>query len=109
MQHRVALARALANGPSLVLMDEPFAALDQGTREDMQDHLRHVQATTGMTVLFVTHSLDEALYLGDRIVVLNDGRIAADHAVPRTPGPRTREADPELARAIRTTTQRNQP
>lgn len=109
MQHRVALARALANGPSLVLMDEPFAALDQATREDMQDHLRRVQATTGMNVLFVTHSLAEAFYLGDRVVVLADGRIAADHTVPRPPGPRTREPDPELVRLIRTTTQREEP
>jgi ABC-type nitrate/sulfonate/bicarbonate transport system ATPase subunit len=109
MQHRVALARALANGPSLVLMDEPFAALDHRTREDMQDLLLDVRRATGMNVLFVTHSLDEALYLGDRVVVLNGGRIAADHRVSRAPGPRTREPDHELARLIRTTMQRNQP
>ena len=109
MQHRVALARALANGPSLVLMDEPFAALDEQTRADMQDHLLQVRRTTGMNVLFVTHSLDEALYLGDRIVVLRGGRIAADHTVTRAPGPRTREPDHELARQIRTTTQREEP
>ena len=109
MQHRVALARALANGPSLVLMDEPFAALDHHTRQDMQDLLLHVQRTTGMNVLFVTHSLDEALYLGDRVVVLNRGRIAADHTVPPTPGCHTREPDHELAQLIRTTLQREQP
>jgi len=102
MRQRVALARALANGPSLVLMDEPFAALDQHTREGMQDLLLDVQRTTGMNVLLVTHSLDEALYLGDRVVVLNRGRIAADHSVPRTFGRRTREPDRELARHIRT-------
>ncbi len=107
MQHRVALARALANGPALVLMDEPFAALDQHTREDMQDLLLHVQRTTGMNVLFVTHSLDEALYLGDRVVVLNGGRIAADH--PRVTGRRTREPDRELAGLIRTTMQKEHP
>lgn len=109
MRHRVALARALANGPSLVLMDEPFAALDQHTREDMQDLLLHVQRTTGMNVLFVTHSLDEALYLGDRVVVLFGGRIAADHRVPRAPGRRTREPDRELAGLIRTTMQKDHP
>lgn len=109
MQHRVALARALANGPSLVLMDEPFAALDHQTRQDMQDLLLHVQRTTAMNVLFVTHSLDEALYLGDRVVVLNRGRIAADHTVPRTAGDRTREPDRELAGLVRTTLQREQP
>lgn len=109
MAHRVALARALANGPSLVLMDEPFAALDAATREDMQDLLLDVQATTGMNVLFVTHSLEEALYLGDRVVVLNGGRVAADHDVPRARGPRSREVDRELAALIRTTIQREEP
>ncbi len=109
MQHRVALARALANGPSLVLMDEPFAALDEQTRAEMQDLLLDVRRATGMNVLLVTHSLDEALYLGDRVVVLNGGRIAADHTVTRAPGPRTREPDHALARVIRSTTQREEP
>ena len=109
MRHRVALARALANSPSLVLADEPFAALDQHTREDMQDLLLDVRRTTGMNVLFVTHSLDEALYLGDRVVVLNHGRLTADHSVPRASGRRTREPDHELARHIRTAMQREEP
>lgn len=109
MRHRVALARALANGPSLVLMDEPFAALDHQAREGMQDLLLDLQRTTGMNVLLVTHSLDEALYLGDRVVVLDGGRIAADHWVPRPTGRRTREPDRELARLVRTTMQRKQP
>lgn len=109
MRHRVALARALANGPSLVLMDEPFSALDQHTREEMQDLLLRVQRGTGMNVLLVTHSLDEALYLGDRVVVLDGGRIAADHRVPRDSGRRTREPDRELAALIRTTMQREHP
>lgn len=108
MQHRVALARALANGPSLVLMDEPFAALDHGTREEMQDHLLRVHEATGMTVLFVTHSIDEALYLGDRVVVLQRGRVAAEHHPSRPAGRRTRELDDELARTIRTTIVRGQ-
>lgn len=109
MQHRVALARALANGPSLILMDEPFAALDEQTREGMQDHLLEVRRRTGMNVLFVTHSLDEALYLGDRVVVLRGGRVAADHTVPRTAGVRTRDPDQAIARDIRTSTQREEP
>lgn len=109
MQHRVALARALANGPALVLMDEPFAALDEGTRGEMQDLLLGVRRATGMNVLLVTHSLDEALYLGDRVVVLRGGRIAADHTVTRAAGPRTREPDHALARQIRSTTQREEP
>ena len=109
MAHRVALARALANGPSLVLMDEPFAALDHLTREAMQDQLLALQRTTAMNVLFVTHSIDEALYLGDRVVVLNGGRITADHDVRRAPGQRTREPDRQLSRDIRTTIQREEP
>lgn len=109
MQHRVALARALANRPSLVLMDEPFAGLDHLTRERMQDQLLMLQAAEGMNVLFVTHSIDEALYLGDRIVVLNHGRIDADHDIAHVPGRRDRAPDLELTHLIRSTIQGNQP
>jgi len=109
MQHRVALARALANRPSLVLMDEPFAGLDHLTRERMQDQLLMLQRTEGMNVLFVTHSIDEALYLGDRIVVLNHGRIDADHDITHVPGQRDRAPDLELTHLIRSTIQGNQP
>ena len=104
MQQRVALARALANRSSLVLMDEPFAALDHQTRERMQDELLALQRAEGMNVLFVTHSIDEALYLGDRIVVLKHGRIAADHHVAHVPGQRSRTPDIELTRLIHSTT-----
>jgi len=109
MQHRVALARALAHSPALVLMDEPFAGLDALTREAMQDQLLELHRAMAMNVLFVTHSLDEALYLGDRIVVLDGGRLDADHDVPRLPGPRTREPDLELTRTIRSTIQKDTP
>lgn len=108
MQHRVALARALANRSSLVLMDEPFAGLDHLTRERMQDQLLMLQAAEGMNVLFVTHSIDEALYLGDRIVVLNHGRIDADHDITHVPGQRDRTPDLELTHLIRSTIQGNQ-
>ncbi len=104
MQQRVALARALANRSALVLMDEPFAALDHLTRERMQDELLALQRAEGMNVLFVTHSIDEALYLGDRIVVLNHGRIDADHDVAHMPGQRSRTPDIELTRLIHSTT-----
>ena len=104
MQQRVALARALANRSALVLMDEPFAALDHLTRERMQDELLALQRAEGMNVLFVTHSIDEALYLGDRIVVLNHGRIDADHDVAHMPGQRSRAPDIELTRLIHSTT-----
>ena len=103
MQQRVALARALANRPALVLMDEPFAALDHLTRERMQDQLLELQRTEGMSVLFVTHSIDEALYVGDRVVVLGDGRIRADHDVDHDQGPRSRAPDPGLVALIRST------
>jgi ABC-type nitrate/sulfonate/bicarbonate transport system ATPase subunit len=104
MQQRVALARALANRSALVLMDEPFAALDHLTRERMQDELLALQRAEGMNVLFVTHSIDEALYLGDRIVVLNHGRIDADHDVAHMPGQRSRTPNIELTRLIHSTT-----
>lgn len=75
MQHRVAIARALARKPSMVLMDEPFAALDYFTREAMQRELLSIHAQTHMGSLFVTHNIDEALLLGDTICIMADGRI----------------------------------
>jgi taurine transport system ATP-binding protein len=79
-QQRVAIARALAAPTSLLLLDEPFAALDALTRERLQDDIRAVSHETGRTSVFVTHSADEAVFLGSRIVVLTDrpGRIALD-------------------------------
>jgi NitT/TauT family transport system ATP-binding protein len=79
-QQRVGLARALAVEPKLLLMDEPFGALDALTREQLQGQLLEVVAAKGLSVLFVTHSIDEAIYLSDRIVVMgvNPGRIIAD-------------------------------
>lgn len=78
MAHRVALARALAREPALVLMDEPFAALDYFTREAMQRELLRLHLTEGMGALFVTHNIDEALLLGDRICIMADGKISAE-------------------------------
>lgn len=79
-QQRVGLARALAIEPKLLLMDEPFGALDALTREQLQGQLMEVVAAKGLSVLFVTHSIDEAIYLSDRIVVMgvNPGRVIAD-------------------------------
>jgi spermidine/putrescine transport system ATP-binding protein len=75
-QQRVALARALAKQPRVLLLDEPLAALDLKLRRGMQDELRRLQLTTGITFVFVTHDQEEALSLGDRIAVFTDGRPA---------------------------------
>ena len=77
-RQRVGLARALASDPPVLLMDEPFGALDPLTRAEMQDVLRELMAGLKKTVLLVTHDLDEAIYLASRIVLIEDGRIAAD-------------------------------
>jgi NitT/TauT family transport system ATP-binding protein len=72
MQQRVAIARALAYQPHLLLMDEPFASVDAQTRADLEDLVLRLHADTGITVVFVTHDIDEAVYLADRIVALSD-------------------------------------
>jgi len=71
MQQRVAIARALAYGPQLLLMDEPFASVDAQTRSDLEDLTLRLQRRSGVTTLFVTHDIDEAVYLGDRVIVLS--------------------------------------
>ena len=77
MKQRVAIARALANDPAVILMDEPFGALDAQTRETLQDELSKIQRVEHKTILFVTHSIREAVYLADRVVVMTSvpGRI----------------------------------
>jgi NitT/TauT family transport system ATP-binding protein len=84
MQQRTALARALANNPRILLMDEPFGALDHQTRELMQDLLQGIWEAERKTVLFVTHDIDEAIFMGSRAVVMSarPGRIKCDVPVP---------------------------
>ncbi|MEU0245940.1 ABC transporter ATP-binding protein [Streptomyces sp. NPDC006235] len=94
-RQRVQLARALAARPRAVLMDEPFGALDAQTRAGMQDLLVEVLHGTGATVVFVTHDVDEALFLGDRVALLGAGGLVAVRDVPR---PRERGAHDDPAR-----------
>ncbi|MCG2591563.1 ABC transporter ATP-binding protein [Ramlibacter sp. XY19] len=86
-QSRVAVARALILRPSLLLLDEPFAALDAITREELQHDLLELCRAQGTTVVFVTHDIAEAVYLGDRIGVVDAGRVVDEIAVP-LPKPR---------------------
>lgn len=89
MKQRVAIARALANQPKILLMDEPFGALDAQTRAKMQNHLMEIWKNIDITILFITHDLDEAIYLADRILVLqaHPGEVAELIEVP-VPQPR---------------------
>lgn len=83
MQQRVSIARALAYEPSFIMMDEPFAALDYFTRDLMQKELIRVQRNSGASILFVTHSIDEALILGHKIVVIEEGQIKEEFFIEK--------------------------
>lgn len=97
MQQRLQIARALALQPKVLLMDEPFGALDAMTKANLQDQLRHIQVSTGATIVFITHDVDEAIYLGDRVVLLagSPGRIASE-IYPALPASRDQISTKEM-------------
>ena len=97
MQQRVAIARALAYDPVLMLMDEPFGSVDAQTREDLEDLVLQVRAERNITILLVTHDIDESVYTGDRVIVLSPGpgRVRAE-VVVELPVPRDQIATKEL-------------
>ena len=101
MQQRVAIARALAYQPSILLMDEPFASVDAQTRGDLEDLVLEVREEYGITILFVTHDIDESVYLADRVVVLTHSPTEVKEIVPvELPTPRDQlatKALPEFA------------
>jgi NitT/TauT family transport system ATP-binding protein len=102
MQQRVAIARAIAYRPEILLMDEPFASVDAQTRIELEDLILRVRADFAMTVLFVTHDIDEAVYLGDRVVILSPPPCTVqgllDVPLPRPRNQTETKALPEYAR-----------
>jgi NitT/TauT family transport system ATP-binding protein len=97
MQQRVAIARALAYQPSILLMDEPFASVDAQTRGDLEDLVLRVRDEFGVTIVFVTHDIDESVYLSDRIVVLTHSPTVVKEILPvELPHPRDQLATKEL-------------
>ena len=102
MQQRIQIARCLAQDPAVLLMDEPYGALDAMTRQGLQDEMLSIVAETGATVFFVTHDLEEAVYIGDRVIGLlpNPGRIGIDLRVD-LPRPRSQLETRELPEFLR--------
>jgi NitT/TauT family transport system ATP-binding protein len=98
MRQRVAIARVLALEPQVMLMDEPFSALDANTRERLQDELLRIWMNDHRTIVYVTHSVDEAAYLADRIIILGNQESGISADIPNTQKrPRSRESDAYFA------------
>ncbi|SJM54548.1 ABC transporter ATP-binding protein [Gulosibacter sp. 10] len=102
MQQRVAIARALAFRPAILLMDEPFASVDALTRAELEDLVLEIRAELGMSILFITHDIDESVYLADRVIVLSahPASVAAEIPVP-LPYPRDQIATKESPEFVR--------
>jgi NitT/TauT family transport system ATP-binding protein len=99
MQQRVAIARAIAYQPQILLMDEPFASVDAQTRADLEDLIMRVRDRYAMTVVFVTHDIDESVYLADRVIVLSRSPTRVQEELPvDLPQPRDQVATKELPR-----------
>jgi NitT/TauT family transport system ATP-binding protein len=106
MQQRVAIARALAYQPKVLLMDEPFASVDAQTRAELEDLVLSVRSRFGITILLVTHDIDEATYMADRVIVLSRSPAQVREILPvRLPWPRDQLATKEMAEFIRTRSQ----
>jgi NitT/TauT family transport system ATP-binding protein len=102
MQMRVALARALVTRPRILLLDEPFAALDERTRFRLEDLLLELRSEYDLQYVFVTHSISEAVYLGDRVLLLNNhGRLHADEHIVLPPRNQELKLQPEFSRYVR--------
>ena len=91
MKQRVGIARALSIQPKMMLMDEPFSALDALTRGTLQDEVRRICQETGQTTFMITHDVDEAIYLADKIVLMTNGPGAVMAEIVENPLPKTRE------------------
>src|SRR5206468_8260308 len=96
MQQRVGVVRALANNPDVLLMDEPFASVDAQTRMNLQEELTRIWLERRPTIVFITHDVEEAVFLANRVVVLSKGRVLNELAIP-LPRPRAWEALIEVA------------
>jgi NitT/TauT family transport system ATP-binding protein len=100
MQQRLQIARCLAQDPVALLMDEPFGALDALTRQSLQDEMQEITARSGATIFFVTHDLEEAIYLGDRVIGMRPGHAVTEFAVD-IPRPRNQLDTPEHPEFLR--------
>jgi NitT/TauT family transport system ATP-binding protein len=98
MRQRLQIARVLANDPGILLMDEPFGALDAQTRDIMQQELSRIWSASKKTVLFITHDIEEALLLGDRIAIMTAGPGATIKSILDIPLPRPRDLNEDFLR-----------